>query len=208
MTTPHIIAISGASGSGKSLFTQTLCNELNSLNTDITILCEDHYYRDQSHMTISDREQTNYDHPDAFEHDLLAHHLQQLVKGETIDYPSYCFKTHTREKNTQTLSTNKIILVEGIMLLACKPLNKLFDLKVYIDTPLDICLLRRIKRDLVERGRSIESISKQYEQTVKPMYHQFIQPCRHKADIVVTQGGKNRPAIEVVKAHIQKAANA
>lgn len=205
MSLPHIIAISGASGSGKSLFTATLCEELRQFNTDVLVLCEDHYYRDQTHLSMSQREQNNYDHPQAFEHELLAEHLRLLKEGQSIQYPEYCFKTHTRLNKQTEVTPQKIIVVEGILLLASPELIPLFDLKVYMDTPLDICLLRRIQRDLTERGRSLDSVAKQYEQTVKPMYHQFIQPCRHKANIVVTQGGKNRPALEVIKAHIRNA---
>ncbi|MBC3765378.1 uridine kinase [Neptunicella marina] len=203
MTLPHIIAISGASGSGKSLFTETLCDELRQIDTDVLVLCEDHYYRDQTHLEMSEREKTNYDHPNAFEHELLAQHLRDLKAGKSIQYPHYCFKTHTRLQKLTEVTAHRVVVVEGILLLASPELMPLFDLKVYMDTPLDICLLRRIQRDLTERGRTLDSVAKQYEKTVKPMYHQFIQPCRHKANIVVTQGGKNRPALEVIKAHIR-----
>ncbi len=205
MSQSHIIAISGASGSGKSLFTATLQQELKESGADVLVLCEDHYYRDQSHMALEEREKTNYDHPDAFEHSLLARHLQDLKKGQQIDYPSYCYKTHTRVTETQKLSGKPVIIVEGIMLLASEQLLPLFDLTVFMDTELDICLLRRIQRDIISRGRTIESVAEQYKKTVKPMYHQFIQPCRHKANIVVTKGGKNRPALDVIKAHIHQA---
>lgn len=204
MSNTRIIAISGGSGSGKSLFTQTLIAEILDEGMDIRVLCEDHYYRDQTHLSMEERVQTNYDHPNAFEHELLRKHLVELKAGNNIDYPQYCFKTHTRLTQTQTITPASVIIVEGIMLLASPELLSYFDIKVFIDTPLDICLLRRIKRDINERGRSLQSISEQYETTVKPMYHKFVAPSRFTADVVVTQGGKNRIALDVLKSHIQQ----
>ncbi len=205
MSNTSIIAISGGSGSGKSLFTQTLITEILDSGMNILVLCEDHYYRDQSHMTMEERLKTNYDHPNAFEHELLIEHLLDLKSGKSIEYPQYSFKTHTRLPETQTLEPASVIIVEGIMLLASPQLLPLFDIKVFIDTPLDICLLRRITRDVQERGRTLQSVTEQYESTVKPMYHQFVAPSRFTADVVVTQGGKNRIALDVLKSHIQQA---
>ncbi|TDF38651.1 uridine kinase [Alteromonadaceae bacterium M269] len=207
MMSTSVIAISGGSGSGKSLFTSTLKNELLATGADILVLCEDHYYRDQAHLSMSEREKTNYDHPNAFEHSLLQHHVEQLKAGESIEYPQYCHKTHTRLDSIETVAPASVIIVEGIMLLAARELQSLFDIKVFIDTPLDICLLRRFNRDIKERARTIESVSAQYEQTVKPMYHQFIEPSRFLADVVVTQGGKNRIALDIIKSHIQQILN-
>ncbi|WP_182440197.1 uridine kinase [Colwellia sp. RSH04] len=203
---PTIIAIAGPSASGKTLFAQTIHDELvGELGEDgISILYEDAYYRDQSHLSMSEREQTNYDHPDAFEHQLLSKHLSCLVNNETINSPVYCYKTHTRISETREFSPTKIILVEGILLLSNMELRKRFDIKVYMDTPLDICLIRRIQRDLIERNRSVESVTNQYLETVRPMYYQFIEPSKAWADIVITRGGKNRMAIEVLKAKIRQ----
>ncbi|AWL13058.1 Uridine kinase [Saliniradius amylolyticus] len=207
MSVSCVIAIAGASGSGKSLFTQTLIQEALGDGLDVRTLCEDHYYRDQSHLSMAQRQQTNYDHPQAFEHELLEQHLHQLKAGESIDYPQYCFNTHTRKPKTHAVEPAQIILVEGIMLLASPELLPLFDIKVFMDTPPDICLIRRIKRDMQERGRSLDSITEQYEATVKPMYHQFVEPSRFKADVVVTQGGENRIALDILKSHIQQLLN-
>ena len=204
MSTPLVIAISGASGSGKSLFTKNLLKEFSDDGKAVQILREDHYYRAQDHLPMAEREKNNYDHPKAFEHELLVEHLQALKNWESVDYPSYCYKTHTRLAQTEKLRSAPVIIIEGIMLLANQQLQPLFDIKIFVDTPLDICLLRRIKRDIAERGRTLESVAKQYESTVKPMYHQFIAPSRFTADVIITQGGKNRIALDVIKSHIQQ----
>ena len=203
---PTIIAIAGPSASGKTLFAQTIHDELVTElgENGNSIIYEDAYYRDQSHLSMSDREKTNYDHPNAFEHELLSEHLKKLTDNKTINSPVYCYKTHTRLNETKTFSPTKIILVEGILLLSNQELRDCFDIKVYMDTPLDICLIRRIKRDLVERNRSVESVTNQYLATVRPMYLQFIEPSKAWADIVITRGGKNRMAIEVLKAKIRQ----
>lgn len=205
MSSPLIIAIAGASGSGKSLFTENLLKEFMQEGRPVQILREDHYYRAQDHLPMHEREKNNYDHPIAFEHELLVDHLNQLKSGEAIEYPSYCYKTHTRLKQTEHLGSAPVIIVEGIMLLASPELEPLYDVKIFVDTPLDICLLRRIKRDIAERGRTLDSVAKQYENTVKPMYHQFIAPSRFTADVIVTQGGENKIALDVIKSHIQQA---
>ncbi len=205
MQSPLIIAISGASGSGKSLFTENLLSHFSVQGRPVQVLREDHYYRAQDHLPMAAREKNNYDHPNAFEHELLKSHLEDLRQGKPIDYPHYCYKTHTRLPETERLAPAPVIILEGIMLLARSELLPLFDVKIFIDTPLDICLMRRMIRDINERGRTIESVAKQYEATVKPMYHQFIEPSRFTADVVVTQGGKNQIALDVIKSHIQQA---
>ncbi len=201
-----VIAIAGASASGKSLFAETIYQELlPELGPDgISIIKEDSYYRDQSHLSMDERIQNNYDHPKAFEHELLSNQITDLIAQQDIECPVYCYKTHTRTEETISVKPTKIILVEGILLLSNPSLRNCFDIKVYMDTPLDICLIRRIKRDTQERERSLESITNQYLTTVRPMYHQFIEPSKEWADIVVTRGGKNRMAIEVLKAKIRQ----
>jgi uridine kinase len=201
-----VIAIAGASASGKSLFAETIYQELlPELGPDgISIIKEDSYYRDQSNLSMDDRVQTNYDHPKAFEHELLTTQITQLISHKNIECPVYCYKTHTRTEKTITVNPTKIILVEGILLLSNPELRDCFDIKVYMDTPLDICLIRRIKRDTQERDRSLESITNQYLTTVRPMYYQFIEPSKAWADLVITRGGKNRMAIEVLKAKIRQ----
>lgn len=200
-----IIAVAGASASGKTLLAQTMYAELNEElreGCDVAIIDEDAYYRDQSHLQMAEREVTNYDHPDAFEHELLVDHLQALAAGQSVQVPSYDFTRHTRSTQTRQVDPARVIIVEGILLLSDPRLRELFDIKVFVDTPLDICLLRRIKRDLEERGRSLTSIINQYTNTVRPMYFEFIAPSRTHADLVVTRGGKNRIAIDVLKQKI------
>jgi uridine kinase len=204
MSAPLVIAISGASGSGKSLFTENLLKEFSEDGKPVQILREDHYYRAQDHLPMLERGKNNYDHPKAFEHELLVEHLQALKAWKSIEYPHYCYKTHSRLEQTETLMSAPVIIIEGILLLANQELQHLFDVKIFVDTPLDICLLRRLKRDIAERGRTLESVAEQYESTVKPMYHQFIAPSRFTADVIVTQGGENRIALDVIKSHIQQ----
>lgn len=203
---PTIIAVAGASASGKTLFAQTIFDELlPELGPNgISIIKEDAYYKDQSELSMQERVKTNYDHPSAFEHSLLSAHLTALTQGESVQIPTYCYTTHTRLPDTIDLSPTPIILVEGILLFSNETLRKKFDIKIYMDTPLDICLVRRINRDTIERSRSVESVTEQYLTTVRPMYHQFIEPSKSHADIVITRGGKNRMAIEVLKAKIRQ----
>jgi uridine kinase len=204
MSSPLVIAISGASGSGKSLFTENLLKEFSEKGKSVQVLREDHYYRAQDHLAMSEREKTNYDHPKAFEHELLVEHLTALRNWQSIDYPHYCYKTHTRLDQKELLKSAPVIIIEGIMLLANEALQRMFDIKIFVDTPLDICLLRRMKRDIAERGRTLMSVADQYESTVKPMYHEFIAPSRFTADVIVTQGGENKIALDVIKSHIQQ----
>lgn len=202
MIKPTILAISGASGSGKSLFTQNLALKLRQQQQEVLVLQEDHYYKAQDHLSMEERVQTNYDHPDAFEHDLLNQHLIDLINNKTIEYPEYCYKTHTRLTERKELASSPIIILEGIMLLTQIQMFDQFDIKVFVDTPLDVCLMRRMLRDTQERGRSIESVATQYENTVKPMYHKFIEPSKNFADLIVPHGGENHLAVDVVFSYL------
>jgi uridine kinase len=203
-----VIAIAGASASGKTLFADTIYHELieeHALSElDIAFMSEDSYYKDQSNLTLEQRISVNYDHPDAFEHQLLIEHINALKNGQAVDLPIYSYTEHTRTTQTRRIQPSRIILIEGIMLLTDPELRKLYDIQVFMDTPLDICLIRRIARDMQERGRSFESIITQYEQTVRPMYFEFIERSRQLADIVITKGGRNRAAIDVIKAKIKQ----
>jgi uridine kinase len=196
-----VIAIAGPSGSGKSLFAQTLCDEVRRDAPDLglVLMKEDAYYRDQAHLPLKEREQQNYDHPDAIEQDLLATHLQALAHGEAVESPLYDYALHTRRPKTLRIEPASVIIVEGILLLAHAGLRDACDIKFYMDTPLDICLLRRMQRDIRERGRTLESVVSQYQATVRPMYQEFIRPSMRHADMVITRGGRNRVALDVVR---------
>ena len=200
-----IIGIAGASASGKSLIANTIFQELcRDLGTNqIGVINEDAYYRDQSHLTMDERIQTNYDHPKALDHQLLASHLETLKRGEAVNIPRYSYTEHTRMAETLEMQPKKVIILEGILLLTDPKLRELMDASVFMDTPLDICFLRRLTRDVAERGRTMESVISQYKKTVRPMFLQFIEPSKQYADIIVPRGGKNRIATDILKARIQ-----
>lgn len=199
-----IIAITGASASGKSLIASTvhreLCEELGC--EEIGIISEDSYYKDQSHLDFETRTKTNYDHPNSMDRDLLIQHLQALKAGETVDIPIYSYVEHTRTDKVTHFTPKKIIILEGILLLTDERVRNEVSVSVFVDAPLDICFIRRLQRDMQERGRSLESVVDQYRKTVRPMFLQFIEPSKQYADIVIPRGGKNRIAINMLKAQI------
>jgi uridine kinase len=197
-----IIGISGASASGKSLLANTIVNELGS--DQVVIVSEDSYYKDHSNIPFEERAEINYDHPEAFDHELLYHHLIQLQQGKSIEIPIYNHAMHTREKETRSVGNHAIIVLEGILLFVEKKLRELMDIRIFMETSLDICLIRRLKRDIKERGRSLDSVLKQYEDTVRPMYLQFIDPSKRYADLIVPRGGGNRIAIDMIKAKMRE----
>ena len=201
-----IVGIAGASASGKSLIASTLYREIREQVGDenIGVIPEDAYYKDQSHLTMADRVKTNYDHPSAMDHTLLLKHLQMLKAGQAIELPVYSYVEHTRETRTVTLKPKKVIILEGILLLTDARLRQELNFSIFVDTPLDICLMRRMKRDVNERGRSMDSVMTQYKKTVRPMFLQFIEPSKQYADIIVPRGGKNRIAIDILKAKINQ----
>jgi uridine kinase len=196
-----LIGISGASGSGKTLVAQTLYETLGS--QQVVTLQEDSYYKDLSHLPFEKRTQFNFDHPDAFDHVLLITHLQDLLKGKTIQHPVYDFTTHTRKKETKTLGPHRIIILEGILVLTIPELRDLMDIKIFVDTPADICFIRRLQRDIHERKRTVESVINQYQNTVRPMFMQFIEPSKRYADIIIPHGGRNVIAIDIIRAKIE-----
>ncbi|ASJ97155.1 MULTISPECIES: uridine kinase [Shewanella] len=200
-----IIGIAGASASGKSLIAKTIYEELcRDLGTDqIGVIAEDAYYKDQSHLSMDQRVLTNYDHPKALDHQLLCEHLSALKNGQAVEIPQYSYTEHTRLAETVTMTPKKVIILEGILLLTDPNLREKMDASVFMDTPLDICFMRRLTRDVAERGRTMESVMQQYTQTVRPMFLQFIDPSKQYADIIVPRGGKNRIATDILKARIQ-----
>lgn len=198
-----IIGISGPSASGKSCLANNIVNELGS--NQVVVITEDSYYKDQSHMPFEERLKTNYDHPDAFEHELLAKHLADLQDGKNIEVPIYDFTQHIRRKETRHISNQyRIVVLEGILLFVEEKIRNMMDIRIFMDAPLDICLLRRVRRDIIERERTIDSVLTQYENTVRPMYLQFIEPSKRYADIIVPRGGENRIAIDMIQAKMRE----
>lgn len=197
-----IIGIAGPSASGKSLLAKTIYKELGS--DQVVIISEDSYYKDLKELSYEERCKANYDHPEAFDHDLLYAHLQRLQRGESIEVPKYDFTQHLRSDKTTKVGKHRIIVLEGILLFVEKELRNIMDIRIYMDTPLDICLIRRLKRDILERERTLESVLDQYEETVRPMCLQFIEPSKRYADIIVPRGGENRIAIDMIQAKMRE----
>ncbi|MBF12869.1 MAG: uridine kinase [Legionellales bacterium] len=203
--TPLIIAISGPSGSGKTLLVDNILSAFDS-NT-IAVIREDSYYKDQSHVPFSEREKRNYDEPDAFEHELLHRHLLSLSRNEPIDMPVYDYTTYTRLAQTNKINPAPIVLIDGILIFSQHEIRALSDLSLFIDAPLDTCLIRRIRRDISSRKRTVDSVLNQYELFVRPMYWQYIAPSKEYADVVVTGGGDNPKALDLIKVKIQSHLN-
>ncbi|MFY7697361.1 MAG: uridine kinase [Legionella sp.] len=197
-----IIGISGPSASGKSLLANTIVNELGS--DQVVVISEDSYYKDNSHLSFADRENINYDHPDSFDHALLYEHLKRLQQGESVDIPIYSYSEHIRLAQTRTIGKHAIIVLEGILLFTDRALREIMDIRIFMSAPLDVCLSRRLMRDVVERHRSFESVLHQYETTVRPMYLQFIEPSSRYADLIVPRGGENRIAIDMIQAKMRE----
>lgn len=195
-----IIGIAGGTGSGKSTFTNRLKNHFGDA---VTVIYHDNYYRMQENVPLEERRKVNYDHPDALETDLLLVHLKQLKRGETINCPVYDYTQHNRSDETIEIRPNKIIIVEGILLLSDKRIRDLLDIKIFVDADADERILRRIIRDVKERGREINDIIDQYLSTVKPMHNLYVQPTRATADLVINSG-QNDVAFSVVSAKIEK----
>ncbi|GAA0861213.1 uridine kinase [Paraclostridium tenue] len=197
-----IIGITGGTGSGKSTVCKSIKESIPEEN--IAIIEQDAYYKDQSHLSFEERLKTNYDHPLAFDNKLLIKHLDMLCNGETIEKPIYDYELHTRNlEETITTEAKDIIIVEGIMILEDEELRNKLDIKIYVDTEDDLRILRRIQRDIKERGRTVDSVIDQYLTTVKPAHDQFIEPYKKYADIIIPEGGQNEVAIDMVIARIK-----
>ena len=201
MEKPILIGITGGTGSGKSTIADALYS--NFSKDRITMIQQDMYYKDQSHLSMEERVKTNYDHPMAFDNDLLVEHLQKLIKGEAIEKPRYDFTIHNRAKDTTTVEPREIIIVEGILILEDERIRDLLDIKVYVDTDADIRILRRLVRDIDERGRTVESVIDQYLKMVRPMHMEFTEPTKRYADIIIPEGGHNYVAIDTLMAKIR-----
>jgi uridine kinase len=196
-----LIGIAGGSGSGKTLVSNRIYEDIGS--DKVTIIQQDSYYKELKHLTFEERKNQNFDHPKAFDSKLLFDQLIELLSGHDVEQPLYDFKTHTRKNETINISDNIIIVLEGILILHYPEIRKILDIKVYVDTDDDIRLIRRIKRDVNERGRSLDSILEQYENSVRPMHLQFVEPTKRYADIIVPGGGFNLVAVDLLKTKIQ-----
>lgn len=194
---PVVIGITGGSGSGKTTIAHKIVDQMQK-NEHILIMTQDSYYKDNTGIPMNIRQNINYDHPDAFDIPLLREQINCLLKYEPIEMPVYDFKEHTRSKETIYTEPADIIILEGILVLASEDIRNLMDIKVYVDTDDDIRFIRRLERDIKERGRSLDSVIEQYLDTVKPMYHQFIEPTKRYADIIVPEGGENNVAIDML----------
>lgn len=193
---PIIIGVTGGSGSGKTSVSRAIFN--NFPDHSIMMLEQDSYYKDQSYLSFEERLNTNYDHPFAFDNDLLIQHVGDLLNYKAIEKPVYDYVAHTRSQATIIQEPKEVIILEGILILEDERLRDLMDIKVYVDTDDDIRIIRRIKRDMEERGRTLDSVIEQYLTVVKPMYHQFIEPTKRYADIIVPEGGENHVAIDLI----------
>ena len=196
-----VIGIAGGSGSGK---TTLLKNIIQTFGPEITVISHDNYYKRHDEMTYEERCKLNYDEPDALETDLMVQQLQQLRSGEEILCPVYDFTVHNRSDETVLIKPEKVIIVEGILIFENEELRKLMDIKVFVDADADIRICRRIKRDVNKRGRSLESVITQYQETVKPMHEKYVEPSKKYADIVVPEGGKNLVALAMIQGYISR----
>ena len=195
-TSPVVIGVAGGSGSGKTTVVRRIVESVGG--EQVTVLEHDRYYRDRNDLRLEERASLNYDHPDALETDLLVRHVEDLRAGRTIDAPMYDFSRHARQRTTETVVPRRAVIVEGILIYTDAPLRALMDVKVFVDTDDDTRFIRRLQRDLAERGRTVQSVIEQYLSTVKPMHLEFVQPSKRYADIIVPQGGHNAVAIDML----------
>lgn len=198
---PVIIAIAGGTASGKSTLAANISKRLAE---DSILITHDSYYKDQSDLPLEKRKLVNYDHPLSFDTALMVEHLKMLKQGKSVDVPIYDFTIYTRTGETMLVKPREIILVEGILILEDKQLRDLFDIRIFVDADADVRILRRLMRDMEERGRSIDSVVKQYLETVKPMHDRFVEPSRRFADIIIPEGGFNNIATDIIVAKIEQ----
>ena len=196
-----IIGVAGGTGSGKTTVARRILDRVSAEH--IAYIPHDAYYKDLSHLSPEERSQVNFDHPDSLETELLVEHLKYLRRGDPVNIPVYDFKTHTRTSETEHVTPAPIIIVEGILIFAEPDLRDLFDVRLYIDTDADIRLIRRLRRDVQDRGRTFKSVIDQYLRTVRPMHMEFVEPSKRHADVIIPEGGFNEVAIEMVAARIR-----
>src|SRR5947207_4955963 len=197
-----LIGIAGGSGSGKTLVSRTIIRELGS--EKVVIIDQDSYYRNLEDIPFRDREARNFDHPDAFDGELLKRHIRELLDGGSIEQPIYDYSAHRRLEETRAVGEHLVIVLEGILIFVDPELRDLMDIKLFIDADPDVRFIRRLRRDLTERGRSVDSVIRQYEESVRPMHMQFVEPSKRYADLIIPEGGHNAVAIDLVKTKIRE----
>jgi uridine kinase len=198
---PVVIGVAGGSGSGKTSVTKAIIDSFKGHS--ILMIEQDYYYKDQSHLPMEERLKTNYDHPLAFDNDLLIEHIEKLLRYEAIEKPVYDYAIHTRSSEIINVEPKDVIILEGILILEDERLRDLMDMKLYVDTDADLRIIRRLLRDIKERGRSMDSVIEQYVNVVRPMHNQFIEPTKRYADIIIPEGGHNHVAIDLMVTKIQ-----
>ena len=196
-----VIGIAGGTGSGKTTLMKNIVSRFGEV---VTVLSHDNYYKRQDHLSYEERCATNYDEPAAFETELMVAHLDALRQGQAIDCPVYDFTVHNRSNDTIRVEPRQVIIVEGILIFADEALRQRMDIRIFVDTDADVRLCRRIKRDVNKRGRSLESVLQQYQETVKPMHEMYVEPSKRHADLVVPEGGKNMVALDMILGRIQQ----
>jgi uridine kinase len=201
MRKPVVIGVAGGSGSGKTSVTKAIYESFKGHS--ITMLQQDYYYKDQSDLPFEERLKTNYDHPLSFDNDLLIEHIEMLLRYEPIDKPVYDYSLHTRSKEIIEVEPKDVIILEGILVLEDERLRNLMDIKLFVDTDADIRIIRRMSRDIKERGRTLDSVIEQYTNVVRPMHNQFIEPTKRYADVIIPEGGQNHVAIDLMVTKIQ-----
>lgn len=198
--TPVIVGVAGGTGSGKTTVSNAILDRVGEER--IAYIQHDNYYRDADHLPLEERTTMNYDHPDSLETELLIEHLDELRSGNAIEMPTYSFTRHTRRDETERVTPQPVILVEGILIFAEAGLRDLFDVKIYVDTEADIRFIRRLRRDTNERGRSVENVIDQYLSTVRPMHKEFVEPSKRFADVIIPRGGHNTVALDLVASRV------
>jgi len=197
-----LIGIAGGSGSGKTLVARNIVRELGS--DRVVIIDQDSYYKNLEDIPARDREARNFDHPDAFDNELLKRHIRELLEGRAVEQPIYDYSEHRRLHESRRIGDHLVVVLEGILIFVDPELRALMDIKLFVDADADVRFIRRLRRDLVERGRSVDSIIRQYEESVRPMHMQFVEPSKRYADLIIPEGGHNRVAIDLVKTKISE----
>lgn len=195
-----VIGIAGGSGSGKTTLTNQIAAQFLE---QVTVIKHENYYKAHDDMDYDERSRLNYDHPNAFDTELMIEHLKALKQGKSVECPIYDYTIHNRSKDTITIAPNKVIIVEGILIFENKDLCDLMDIRIFVDTDADLRIIRRIQRDVMERARSLESVINQYLETVKPMHEQYVEPSKKNANVIVPEGGYNQAAMEMIRNHIK-----